>query len=478
MSTREQDLLAAWTFGLLSYKLDASQLSVYEQFYACTAPKFVLNCSRRWGKSYLLCLIAIEMAIRNPGSQIRFAAPTARQCSTIVLPLFREILEDCPKHLAPEWHRADGVWRFHNHGGAQLSEIHIVGCDNGGEERLRGTSADLWIVDEAGLVDQLDYLINDILMPQTLTTEGRGFIASTPPKTPAHPFADYCARALEQGAYAHRTIFDNPRLTPRMLARCQTEAGGTETTTWRREFLAQFVVDESRAVVPEFNPLVHMRERVRPKYFDAYVGMDLGFLDLTVVLFGYWDFKEAQLYIEDELALRRANTQKLATDIQAKELALWGRKAPYLRVSDVEHRTIADLSTLHGLKFIPTAKDDKETAVNAVRVAFQEGKILINPRCEVLKFHLETAIWSDTGRSYARIRSDGKYGHFDGVDALVYLWRSINYHRNPYPILDGHYPRDGYWVPPELRQERNDNTELARALQGPLAARRAARKVT
>ena len=43
---------------------------------------------------------------------------------------------------------------------------------------------------------------------------------------------------------------------------------------------------------------------------------------------------------------RRANTADLAVAIQAKEEALWGGQVPYLRVSDVEHRTIADLTAL------------------------------------------------------------------------------------------------------------------------------------
>src|SRR5690606_7433009 len=101
--TRDQALRVAWNNGWLSYYLYDYQLVLYHALWAAIQDpnclKFVLNCSRRWGKTTVLCLIAIEFAIRHPGSQIRFAAPTAKALKKITRPIFGKILKGCPPHL-------------------------------------------------------------------------------------------------------------------------------------------------------------------------------------------------------------------------------------------------------------------------------------------------------------------------------------------------------------------------------------------
>jgi hypothetical protein len=90
---------------------------------------------------------------------------------------------------------------FHNG-----SEIHIAGCDNGNAENLRGHESDLNLIDEAGFIDDLEYVLKDILMPQTLTTGGRTIISSTPPRTPAHYFQRLCMEAVQSDYYSKFTI--------------------------------------------------------------------------------------------------------------------------------------------------------------------------------------------------------------------------------------------------------------------------------
>ena len=54
----------------------------------------------------------------------------------------------------------------------------------------------------------------------------------------------------------------------------------------------------ARAVIPEFSDELHVGEVDRPEFVDCYEGMDLGLVDLTHVLFGFWDFANARLVIE------------------------------------------------------------------------------------------------------------------------------------------------------------------------------------
>jgi hypothetical protein len=67
-----------------------------------------------------------------------------------------------------------------------------------------------------------------------------------------------------------------------------------------------------------------------------------------------------------------------------------------------------------------------------MRVMLQQGKIIINPRCETLIRHLKNGRWKDASAKddFARSPDDG---HYDAIDALLYLIKSIAFQKNPYP---------------------------------------------
>jgi hypothetical protein len=69
-----------------------------------------------------------------------------------------------------------------------------------------------------------------------------------------------------------------------------------------------------------------------------------------------------------------------------------------------------------------------------------EERIIINPRCKQLIFHLKNATWNKNKTEYER-SLDG--GHYDLIDALAYLVRNIAYTRNPYPKGYGMTSGDG-----------------------------------
>lgn len=461
----------AWKAGELAFLMDKNQREAWvwieKAFEDPDILELVLEWSRQLGKSFLLCAFAISFALKNPGAQIKYAAPTGKMVKKIIRPHFRVLLATCPIELRPKWKAQDGEYEFPNG-----SVITIAGCDKENAENLRGQHAHLAIVDEAGFIDDLKYVLDDILSPQTLNTGGRIIIASTPAKTPGHPYKEVCDQAREENRLSHRDIYANPRITERTIERYKKKAGGADSTTWKREYLALHVTDEESAVVPEFSKfkLSIVREVKRPELFDAYAGMDVGWSpDFTGVLWGYWWFEEATLVIEHELLMRKMNTDLLATEVKKIEDEFYkgrgrceenaGQQQPYLRVSDTDLRLISDLSINHGLLFCPTAKDDKDSAINNLRLMVQgsNGKILIHPRCVKLIRQLENAIWNKNRTKYERSNLDG---HYDLVDALVYMARNVQRGKNP--------------VPPGYRARRREGTfeyaKPGRRLTGTAAA--------
>lgn len=207
----------------------------------------------------------------------------------------------------------------------------------------------------------------------------------------------------------------------------------------------ELIKDDVLAIIPEFDEVAEkelVKEWDRPPFFDSYVSMDLGGRDLTALLFGYYDFLKDKVVIEDELIMdfnKPENTIKSLTEqLLQKEISLYTdpqtgeTKAPYLRVSDINYIVTQEISrysnnTVH---FINPRKDDKDAAINQLRALITIKKIIIHPRCKTLIRHLKNAKWNKSKTSFARSPDNG---HYDCVDALIYLIRSISYTRNPYP---------------------------------------------
>lgn len=430
----------AWTRGQLSWKYDTNQDGMAAIFHEAKKKTriIVANCSRQIGKSVFALVLCLEFAFQHPGAQIKYAAQTAKQVRKILRPHMRLLLEDCPEELRPKLHSQDGEYRFHNG-----SVITIAGVDRDNVETLRGQHAHFSVVDEGGAMDDLGYVVRDILLPQTLNTNGHILIISTPAPTAGHEFKQFCDEAEANGALIERTIYDNPRLSDETIAEYMREAGGEDSTTWMREYLVQHVTDAASAVVPEatksrlkLTTLVLSGEldfSYRPSHFDSYIVMDPGWNpDFTGITWSIWDFPQARWIIEDEFIMRRLDTATLAGVLREKTNALWGAgHQPHLCVSDLDGRLTADLGKL-GWGFIPTQKDNLDQAINQLRlsVSGQNVPLFTHPRCTGVRRQLENATWNKTRTKMNRTALDG---HFDLVSTLIYGRRNLQTWRNPMP---------------------------------------------
>jgi hypothetical protein len=426
---REEAIAELWRRGEIWFKLFPDQLEVYRFVRNSTAKIIVINLCRQWGKSFTSALDAIEFANRNPGSLIRYVAGSQKALRKIVGPIFSEILRDCPEELRPVYNAADTCWRF-----ANGSEIHIAAANDGHADDSRGQRAHRCYVEEAGFVDNLGYLVTSVLLPQTKTTGGQIVLISTPPETPAHDFWAFADRAEASGAYIVRTIDDDrhtPEAEKEVLIR---EMGGRDSTRAQRELWCLRIVDEERAVLPEFagdRALRMVSEVPGPTYEQPLVSMDLGWEDRTGILFGYYDFKRAKLCIQQEVLLRRARTDQIVAQAKEIEAALWKEKRVPQRTCDAPLLVLADIGSFHNYAVSPPVKDETEAMINQVRMWVKDEKIQIDPRCRQLVAQMKSAIWNRTRKGFER----NAEGHSDLVAALVYLVRLAPVWENPYPVL-------------------------------------------
>lgn len=433
-----------WKRGNLKFKLDKDQNDLISNYNKTEEKIITWLLSRRRGKSHALCCLALATCLANPNVIVKYVAPTKLQARTIIRPLLAKLLEDCPIELKPKEKKNEYIYSFYNG-----SEIQIAGSDGGHAEKLRGTDSHLVIIDEAGSCKDLHNLIKSILMPTTLITKGKIILASTPPKENDHEFLEYIEDCEARGTLTVKSIENHPRLTKEEISKELESYGGRESEYVRREYFCEIIRSADLSVLPEFNADLQkevVRDVPRPAFFDRYVGMDVGGKDLTAVLFGYYDYKNDLIVIEDEISMdfqkSGNNLEKLTQEIDKKERSLGENfithevKRPYLRLSDIDHIVINEINKYSSgtLNFIAAKRETKDVTISDLRFKLLNNKIAISPKCKMLISHLKNARWySQTNKTkFARSKVDGM-GHYDFVDALIILVRNVQSSRNPYP---------------------------------------------
>lgn len=434
---------ALWERGILKWKFHKVQLEMYNTYLSADPNStLVWLLARQSGKSFALATLAIETCLSKPNAIVKLLTDTKIHVESIYIPLFAEIFADCPEHLRPSYEKTKYVYTFPNG-----SQIQLAGSDNGHYERLRGQKTDLVLVDEAGFCSNLRYIVESVLFPTTTHTGGKIIMASTPPEDAEHEFTFFIEKAEMDGTLTKKTVFDNPLLTEKQVQNIIQKLGGANSIAFRREYLCEIIRDETNVVFPEASD-EHLAEITaewhNPSHFDSYVGMDLGgSMDLTAVLYGYYDFMNDKIIIQDEIVF--SNKDKLlptfVKEMEEKERSLWTNSLtnefmqPHKRVSDINYiatQEIARLS-LYQIIFSNAQKDDKDTAIKMVRTLIAQKKIIISPKCVKLLSHIKNCKWkkSTTGvKEFARSPDDG---HYDAVMALVYMVRAMNFKKNPYP---------------------------------------------
>jgi len=447
-----------WRRGSLSWKLKSSQKLIEDAFAKVEGKLFVCNCSRRFGKSFWAAKKCLERALGEPKQKIKFASAFANDLEEIIIPAFNFLLEDCPPEILPEWQVSRKKFIFKNG-----SEIQLIGLDRN-PNGPRGQFCDLFIFEEAGFINRLDYLYSAVVIPMF---KGRpnamAIMISTPPISPAHPFQIFCKKSEREGAYAKFTIYEDPEIEQyeidELKAECLTESD------WLREFMVEFVIDSNLGIVPEWK-----KENVQDynkdeywRYYHKYVSMDLGVRDKTAALFAVYDFLEAKLFILDEMVMAgpEMTTDKLAIAIADKEKDSFGGAEVYRRVADNNNLLLLqDLTTLHGLTFSPTTKGSLEAMINRLRLWVKQGKIVISPKCTELIGCLETGIWKKNRKEFDR---SPLYGHFDALAGLMYLVRNVRENVNPIPALYN-LSQDSHFIEEKETYETTQNISMIKKM--------------
>lgn len=442
---------------------------------------FVMDIGRRWGKTFLVALIRIEDCLRRPRSKITYATAFEKDINEIINPMIQDIVADAPLDVAPVYKK--GRWVFPNG-----SVLRLVGVDKN-PKGLRGQASDGFNFTEAGYIKNLGRTVGNVIYAQFQRRPWATLILeSNAPEDPDHDFdLKFIPDAKRRDAYVFQTIDDNEAISDEeKQEQIDAVSEATSPEDAQREFYGKRFRDPKKYVVPNFIDIgpegqksPHVYELRRPNYAKAFVAGDPGTSDLFGLIWGYWDWERAKLVIERDWAGANTPTFEVAQIIREYERELWGTKHrepahlrhkrdletpeldihnvqrtagglawktpftaftywdgqqftpnPARRFCDNDKRVHLDMRAEHEIAFDGVDNKDPEAKGNSLRTAFSRGQIVIHPRCVELRAHLKAARWNEARTAWER---HPKYGHYDLVAALMYLWGNIDRATDPNP---------------------------------------------
>ncbi len=421
-----------------------------------------LETHRRFGKSYFWCSKGSTRCISLPGQFVKYGAPGKEQARNIVVPNLMEVLRYCPQDLRPI--PRGTTYRFRTKprsrtGHLQDSEESVLQIEglNDNPDKLRGEACDEFYMDEVRDVKDPEYVLNDVISWQFV---GRlrplVGMTSTPPKTMDHPWiTKYLPEAINAGRFFRCRASENPDFTKEDEKIVLQIVGSKDSIAWQREAECRHVTDISDMIVPEWVDARKdcIREVKRPEYFLPDAVADFGFIDYTHILFGYVDFLEHRLVIEDEVRVHYETLGQIAARWRERELMVWPEpsdraRGHYRRLADSDPLALQSISKDHHLPVSPVIKYDKDAQLAQYRHAVQQRQIVIDPCCEQLIYQHDNGVWDEKRKKW---ESSATLGHCDGLAAAVYMLRMARFSKNPYPAKQRDIQRECF-VREQLRE--------------------------
>ena len=459
-----------WDYGKLRYMLHPDlQRRTYDfthQWKAAnvnSAKPIVWNMHRAAGKTHELLTMCVERCLAYPGQEVRFCAPSWKQCEEIIERPIEVILAKGPEYLQPEKKYGDFYFRNPRWGKeAKYSALRLVGLKEKAKAE-RGKRSNMIVVDECRDVDNFAYVARDVLAPQFAKMWNPVYImSSTPPDSMDHEWiSKYVFESMQDGRYMFGPVSQDKDWSAIDDQRMLEQFGSKESPAWMREMECILISDPERLLVPEFDEKKHCIVTQRPAEFFPQVAADGGFIDFFACLFGYVDFFTQKMVVEDEVVLARKNTGEIAKAILEKKKALYGETRCNM-CADMTPQQIADLDQLYKLPFYPAERHDPDAYIATLRDHVMHDKVVIHPRCVKLIAQLKAGVRNEHGK----IERTKGYGHFDAVMALAYMDHAAPWSRMPkekVQVLDPEH----YHIPPTQDTTRRVTRQAIRSFMRP-----------
>lgn len=372
------------------FKPHKGQLAPLKDLFLGGVKQIFLCLGRRFGKSALMCYMAVRWALTHPQSKVYIVGPLLTTQREIILSSGL-LLNMVPRKYMADFNKTEGKVTFTNG-----SWIRVMGADS--PDHLRGLSCHLLLVDE--VKDLKPEVIDTVLKAWLVDYDSPMVLAGTPPEVSEHPFWTRVeeAQTSPDWRYYHGTSYDNPHLKKEVLDR---ERAGYEKRgdldIFMREFMAQYVPGGKRAVFPMLTeghiyPYGQLFNRIQrnPTQWQYYATMDPGTAScFAVTLHALNPYKGFDYVMDEVYEQMQAETSigKMFPRVRDKMKELYVPdydEAPWtITVDEAATWARNELMDQFSLASFPTTKatSKKSDGVSLMKDLLRDHKLVLSDRC-------------------------------------------------------------------------------------------------
>ena len=363
----------------------------------------VVNCGRRFGKTYLAVLEMVAKAVYGNDRYICYIAPTYAQARDIA---WQELKKVCLPIASSINESRLEITVQTTQGGTSI--ISLRGWES--IETLRGQKFHFIVVDEIASMRNWSSNWQEVIRPTLTDYKGECLFISTP-KGFNH-FYDLFNKQDTDKDYKsfHFTTYDNPHIPSEEVDKAKQEM--TEDS-FAQEYLADFRKQEG-LVYKEFSRELHLFDgeptRAKAEFLG---GVDFGFRHPCAVLHIVVDV-DGDYWVTDEW---------YKTERTEEQIAEYVRSCGFNEVfPDPENQSAIELFNQKGINVreVVKGKGSVKSGIDAVRNLFKQNRLHIHKNCTNLIWELETYSYKEKTANDDSPEEPVKM-HDDALDSLRYV---------------------------------------------------------
>lgn len=402
--------------------------------------KILVCCSRRAGKSYFCAGAIVKSALKNPGSRIIYINLTFKNAVKQIWDNVIKASEDTGLQIDKS-SKNDGEIEWVNG-----SSLRIKGNSNNAEaDTLRGESkVSLVVIDEAFHQKNMEYAINEVIMPFLADLGDKATIlcTGTPPRIP-HTYMEKLWSNDKTWRHYHWTAENNPHIPnfEKFIEEVCKAKGLTKDAPFiQREYYGVIGAYDTEAMV--FKNYQTYTEL--PTSFTANriaIGCDWGFSDYNSIITVAYNTQSGEAYVIEEKKFNKATVSEIITEVKRSYEAAKNRFGidDIQILCDTNEQSITyELYANQHLPAYNAYKYDKASAIAQLSDWLRSGKIKVNANDIYLKDEFERTLYKrDEDDDSILPEIDDDIFHPDAIMALLYASRTIAFDMGDKWQIDG-----------------------------------------
>ena len=401
--------------------------------------KILVCCSRRAGKSFFCAGAIVKSALKNPGSRIIYINLTFKNAVKQIWDNVIKASEAVGLQIDKS-SKNDGEIEWVNG-----SSLRIKGNSNNAEaDTLRGESkVSLVIIDEAFHQKNMEYAINEVIMPFLADLGDKATIlcTGTPPRIP-HTYMEKLWSNDKTWRHYHWTAENNPHVPDfeKFIEEVCKAKGLTKDAPFiQREYYGVIGAYDTEAMV--FKNYQSYTEL--PTSFTANriaIGCDWGFSDYNSIITVAYNTQSGEAYVIEEKKFNKATVSEIIAEVKRSYEAAKNRFGidDIQILCDTNEQSITyELYANQHLPAYNAYKYDKASAIAQLSDWLRSGKIKVNANDIYLKDEFERTLYKRDEDDSILPEIDDDIFHPDAIMALLYASRTIAFDMGDKWQIDG-----------------------------------------